>query len=314
MVILREQDLMFMPYNITVPRRKYKSQKPIEGWLIMKTRKIAQAMTALTLTAAMFTGCTGTNTSITVISREDGSGTRDAFTELMGILVDDTDNTVATAEISNSTSVVMQSVVGNRNAIGYISLGSLNDEVKAVSVDGVAATAENIVNGTYNVSRPFNIATKESISELAADFVDYILSADGQAIIEEEGYISVSDAEAYTPAGLTGTIVIAGSTSVAPVMEVLADEYKALNEGVTIEIQQTGSSAGMTSTIEGACDIGMASRDVKDSEIAEGLIPTIIAMDGIAVIVNHENAVENLTSEQIRGIYTGEITDWSEIQ
>ena len=280
----------------------------------MKTRKIAQAMTALTLTAAMFTGCAGTNSSITVISREDGSGTRDAFTELMGILVDDTDNTVATAEISNSTSVVMQSVVGNKNAIGYISLGSLNDEVKAVSVDGVAATADNIVNGTYNVSRPFNIATKEDISELAADFVTYILSADGQAIIEEEGYISVSDAEAYTPAGLTGTIVIAGSTSVAPVMEVLADEYKALNEGVTIEIQQTGSSAGMTSTIEGACDIGMASRDVKDSEIAEGLIPTVIAMDGIAVIVHHENAVENLTSEQIRGIYTGEITDWSQIQ
>ncbi len=280
----------------------------------MKTRKIAQAMTALTLTAAMFTGCAGANTSITVISREDGSGTRDAFTELMGILVDDTDNTVATAEISNSTSVVMQSVVGNKNAIGYISLGSLNDEVKAVSVDGVAATAENINDGSYKVTRPFNIATKEDISELAADFVDYILSADGQAIIEEEGYISVSDAEAYTSAGLTGTIVIAGSTSVAPVMEVLADEYKALNEGVTIEIQQTGSSAGMTSTIEGACDIGMASRDVKESELAEGLIPTVIAMDGIAVIVNHENAVENLTSEQIRGIYTGGITDWSEIQ
>lgn len=280
----------------------------------MKTRKIAQAMTALTLTTAMFTGCAGTNSSITVISREDGSGTRDAFTELMGILVDDTDNTVATAEISNSTSVVMQSVVGNKNAIGYISLGSLNDEVKAVSVDGVAATAENINDGSYQVARPFNIATKEGISELTADFVTYILSADGQAIIEEEGYISVSDAEAYTSARLTGTIVIAGSTSVAPVMEVLADEYKALNEGVTIEIQQTGSSAGMTSTIEGACDIGMASRDVKDSEIAEGLIPTVIAMDGIAVIVNKDNAVENLTSEQIRGIYTGGITDWSEIQ
>ncbi|MBQ9111800.1 MAG: substrate-binding domain-containing protein [Oscillospiraceae bacterium] len=280
----------------------------------MKTRKIVQAAMALTLTTAMFTGCAGTNSSITVISREDGSGTRDAFTELMGILVDDTDNTVASAEISNSTSVVMQSVVGNKNAIGYISLGSLNDEVKAVSVDGVAATAENINDGSYQVARPFNIATKEDISELALDFVDYILSADGQAIIEEEGYISVSDAESYTSAGLTGTIVIAGSTSVAPVMEVLADEYKALNEGVTIEIQQTGSSAGMTSTIEGACDIGMASRDVKDSEIAEGLIPTVIGMDGIAVIVNHENAVENLTSEQIRGIYTGEITDWSEIQ
>lgn len=280
----------------------------------MKTRTIVQTVLALTLTAGMFTGCAGTNSSITVISREDGSGTRDAFTELMGILVDDTDNTVASAEISNSTSVVMQSVAGSKNAIGYISLGSLNDEVKAVSVDGVAATAENIVNGTYNVSRPFNIATKEDISELAADFVTYILSADGQSIIEEEGYISVSDAEPYTPAGLTGTIVIAGSTSVAPVMEVLADEYKTLNEGVTIEIQQTGSSAGMTSTIEGACDIGMASRDVKDSEISEGLIPTIIAMDGIAVIVHPENPVENLTSEQIRGIYTGEITDWSEIQ
>ncbi len=280
----------------------------------MKTRKIVQAVTALTLTAAMFTGCAGANSSITVISREDGSGTRSAFTELMEILADDVDNTVVTAEISNSTSVVMQSVVGNESAIGYISLGSLNDEVKAVSVDGVAATAENIVNGTYNVSRPFNIATKEDISELAADFVTYILSADGQAIVEEEGYISASDAESYSPAGLTGTIVIAGSTSVAPVMEVLADEYKALNDGVTIEIQQTGSSAGMTSTIEGACDIGMASREVKDSEIAEGLIPTVIAMDGIAVIVNQNNAVDNLTSEQIRGIYIGEITDWSEIQ
>lgn len=280
----------------------------------MKTRKIVQTAMALTMVSVMFTGCAGGNTSITVISREDGSGTRSAFTELMGILVDDVDNTVASAEISNSTSVVMQSVVGNENAIGYISLGSLNDEVKAVSVDGVAATAENIVNGTYNVSRPFNIATKEDISELAADFVTYILSADGQAIIEEEGYISVSDAESYTPAGLTGTIVIAGSTSVAPVMEVLSDEYKALNEGVTIEIQQTGSSAGMTSTIEGACDIGMASREVKETEIVQGLIPTVMAMDGIAVIVNKNSAVENLTSEQIRGIYTGEITDWSEIQ
>ncbi len=280
----------------------------------MKTRKIAQAAMALTLTAAMFTGCAGANTSITVISREDGSGTRSAFTELMGILVDDVDNTVATAEISNSTSVVMQSVVGNENAIGYISLGSLNDEVKAVSVDGVPVTVDNINNGSYKVARPFNIATKENISELAADFVTYIMSADGQAIVEEEGYISVSDAESYSPAGLTGTIVVAGSTSVAPVMEVLADEYKALNDGVTIEIQQTGSSAGMTSVIEGACDIGMASREVKDSEMAEGLIPTVIAMDGIAVIVNQNNAVENLTSDQIKGIYTGEITDWSEVQ
>ncbi|MBQ8688100.1 MAG: extracellular solute-binding protein [Ruminococcus sp.] len=280
----------------------------------MKTKRIAQAGIAVMMTAAILTGCGSANTAITVISREDGSGTRGAFTELMGIAVDDVDNTVATAEISNSTSVVMQSVAGNTNAIGYISLGSLNDDVKAVSVDGIAATVENVSNGTYNVARPFNIATKEELSELASDFVTFIMSADGQAIIEEEGYIKASENGAYTPAGLEGTIVVAGSTSVAPVMEVLADAYKALNTGVTIEIQQTGSSAGMTSAIEGACDIGMASREVKESEIAEGLIPTVIAMDGIAVIVNNENEIDNLTSEQIMNIYTGTVTDWSEVK
>lgn len=280
----------------------------------MKANKVISIFTAAIMAAAALTGCAGGNSEITVISREDGSGTRGAFTELMGIAADDVDNTVATAEISNSTSVVIQSVAGNENAIGYISLGSLSSDVKAVSVDGVEATVDNIVGGTYKVSRPFNIATREDISDLAADFVSYIMSADGQAIIEEKGYIKVSDNGAYTPSGLEGTIVVAGSTSVAPVMEVLADEYKKLNSGVTIEIQQTGSSAGMTSAIEGACDIGMASREVKDSELAEGLIPTVIAMDGIAVIVNNENDIANLTSDQIKGIYTGEITDWSEIQ
>lgn len=282
--------------------------------IIMKANKVISIFTAAIMAAAALTGCAGGNSEITVISREDGSGTRGAFTELMGIAADDVDNTVATAEISNSTSVVIQSVAGNENAIGYISLGSLSSDVKAVSVDGVEATVDNIVGGTYKVSRPFNIATREDISDLAADFVSYIMSADGQAIIEEKGYIKVSDNGAYTPSGLEGTIVVAGSTSVAPVMEVLADEYKKLNSGVTIEIQQTGSSAGMTSAIEGACDIGMASREVKDSELAEGLIPTVIAMDGIAVIVNNENDIANLTSDQIKGIYTGEITDWSEIQ
>ncbi len=280
----------------------------------MKTGKLVSAGLAMMMTAAVFTGCGKANNAITVISREEGSGTRGAFTELMGITVDDVDNTVATAEISNSTSVVIQSVAGNKNAIGYISLGSLSDDVKALSVDGVEATVDNINNGTYKVSRPFNIATKEDISELAYDFVTFIMSADGQEIVEEEGYIKASDNGAYTPAGLEGTIVVAGSTSVAPVMEVLADAYKELNTGVTIEIQQTGSSAGMTSAIEGACDIGMASREVKDSETAEGLIPTVIAMDGIAVIVNNENTVDNLTSEQIKKIYTGEITDWNEIE
>ena len=280
----------------------------------MKVNKALSILAAAVMAASALTGCAGGNSEITVISREDGSGTRGAFTELMGIAADDVDNTVATAEISNSTSVVIQSVAGNENAIGYISLGSLSSDVKAVSVDGVEATVDNIVGGIYKVSRPFNIATKEDISDLAADFVSYIMSADGQAIIENKGYIKVSDNGAYTPSGLEGTIVVAGSTSVAPVMEVLADEYKKLNSGVTIEIQQTGSSAGMTSAIEGACDIGMASREVKDSEIEQGLIPTVIAMDGIAVIVSNDNEVSNLTSEQIKNIYTGEITDWSEVK
>ncbi|MBQ8725058.1 MAG: substrate-binding domain-containing protein [Oscillospiraceae bacterium] len=280
----------------------------------MKTRKIVQNILAISITAAMLTGCAEANTAITVISREDGSGTRSAFTELMGILIDDVDQTVASAEISNSTSVVIQSVVGNENAIGYISLGSLSDTVKAVSIDGTQPTAENIKNGTYKAARPFNIAAKENMNELASDFVAFIMSSDGQAIIEEKGYIKVSDNDAYEPSGLTGTIVVAGSTSVAPVMEILADEYKSLNEGVTIEIQQTGSSAGITSTIEGACDIGMASREIKESEVENGVVPTVIAMDGIAVIVNNNNPAENLTSDQIKGIYTGEITDWNEIQ
>lgn len=280
----------------------------------MKTKKVVSACMAMMMTAAIFTGCGNAISTITVISREDGSGTRSAFTELIGVTVEDVDNTVSTAEISNSTSVVIQSVAGNKNAIGYISLGSLGNEVKAIEVDGVAPTVDNINNGSYKVARPFNIAAKEDISELAADFLSYIMSADGQAIIEEEGYIKASDNGAYTPSGLEGTIVVAGSTSVAPVIEVLADAYKELNTGVTIEIQQTGSSAGMTSAIEGACDIGMASREVKDSEIAEGLIPTVIAMDGIAVIVNKENEVNNLTSEQIKNIYTGELTDWSEVK
>ena len=280
----------------------------------MKTGKLMSVFAAMIMAASTLTGCGGSNSEITVISREDGSGTRGAFTELMGITVDDVDNTVASAEISNSTSVVIQSVAGNSSAIGYISLGSLNDEVKAVSVDGTEATVDNINSGEYKVARPFNIATREDISDLAADFVSFIMSADGQAIVEEKGYIKASDAGAYTSSDMSGTIVVSGSTSVAPVMEVLADEYKKLNSGVTIEIQQTGSSAGMTSTIEGACDIGMASRDVKDTEVAKGITGTKIAMDGIAVIVNNDSEIDNLTSEQIKQIYTGEITDWSEIQ
>ena len=249
---------------------------------------------------------------ITVISREDGSGTRGAFTELMGIAVDDVDHTTQMAEISQSTSVVMTTVAGNKNAIGYISLGSLNDTVKAVKVDGVAPTVENIKAGSYAVSRPFLVVTKGQLADAAADFMKFIMSAEGQAIVAEDGYISVDDTTpAYeTKAGLSGRIVVAGSTSVAPVMQKLADAYKTINTDVTIEIQQTGSGAGITSTVEGACDIGMSSRELKDAEIEKGIEGTTIALDGIAVIVNNNNAADDLTSEQIRQIFTGEVTQW----
>ena len=257
-------------------------------------------------------GMTG---AISVISREEGSGTRGAFVELMGVVdEDDNDITTVSAEITNSTSVMLTTVAGNPMAIGYVSLGSLSDEVKAIKVDGVAATVEDINNGTYKVARPFLVAYKDgSLTDVAQDFLNFIMSDDGQAIINEEGYIRVAEGKTYTASGMSGRIVLAGSTSVSPVMEVLADAYKALNPDVTIEIQQTGSGAGITSAIEGVCDFGMSSRALTDEEAAE-LVNTQIATDGIAVVVNNENPVEDMTSDQIKGIYLAEITDWSEIQ
>lgn len=252
---------------------------------------------------------------ISVISREEGSGTRGAFVELMGI-VDDDDNDITTvnAEITNSTSVMMTTVAGNPSAIGYVSLGSLSSDVKAVKVDGTEATAENVKEGSYGVARPFIIAYKDgTLSDLAKDYLGFMMSADGQKIIEDEGYISVGEGETYTPSGLSGKLVLAGSTSVSPVMEVLADAYKALNPNVTVEIQQTGSGAGITSAIEGVCDFGMSSRELKDIEKAE-LAGVQIAMDGIAVVVNNENPINDISSETIRSIYLGETTDWSEIK
>ena len=257
----------------------------------------------------------GTTGPISVISREEGSGTRGAFVELMGV-VDDDDNDITTvrAEITNSTSVMLTTVAGNPAAIGYVSLGSLSNDVKAVKVDGVEATTDNVKSGTYAVARPFLLAYKDgSLSDIAQDYLNFIMSADGQKIIGEEGYISVADGEAYAASGLSGKLVLAGSKSLAPVMEVLADAYKALNPDVTIEIQQTGSGSGITSAIEGVCDFGMSSRELKDSEKAE-LTSTQIAMDGIAVVVNNANTVEDLSSETIKGIYLGEITDWADAQ
>ena len=261
-------------------------------------------------------GAEGGANPITVVSREDGSGTRGAFVELMGIMVDDVDQTTQSAEITQSTSVAMTTVAGNEKAIGYISLGSLDDSVKALKVDGVEPSVDTIKAGQYAVSRPFEVVTNDELSDLAADFISYIMSAEGQAIIAEEGYITIDDnAPAYEQkSDLSGKIVLAGSTSVSPVMLVLADAYKAIYSGVEIEVQQTGSGAGITSTIEKACDIGMSSRALKPEELEQGLTETTIAMDGIAVIVNKANTAEDLTSEQIRQIFTGEVTDWSEVQ
>ena len=253
---------------------------------------------------------------ITVISREEGSGTRGAFVELMGVETDEGDMTTVDAEIANSTSLVQSTVAGNPNAIGYISLGSYDaSAVKALKVDGVEVSVDTIKAGEYAVSRPFVVCYKEeNLSELGKDFVSYIMSAEGQAILSEEGYIAADDAaESYTAAGLSGNLSINGSTSVGPVMEVLAEAYKALNPDVVIDVQQTGSGTGITSAIDGSCEIGMSSRALKDEEVAEGLTPVTIALDGIAVIVNQANTVEDLTAEQIRQIYTGEITDWSQL-
>ena len=252
--------------------------------------------------------------SITVISREDGSGTRGAFTELFGVLNSDkVDQTTDKAEITNSTSVMMTSVAGNPDAIGYISLGSLGSTVKAAKIDDVEATVANINNGSYTISRPFNIATKEGSSALAQDFIGFIMSASGQDIIEASGYIRVVDTGEYRGAKPSGKIVIGGSSSVSPVMEKLMEGYLAINTSADIELQTSDSSTGMNNTIDGVCDIGMASRELKASEHDAGLTDTVIAMDGIAVIVNNDSPIDNLTKEQVRQIFTGEISNWSEI-
>jgi phosphate transport system substrate-binding protein len=257
------------------------------------------------------------DSAITVVSREDGSGTRGAFIELFKVQVKDADGknvdqTTEDAEITNSTEVMMTSVAGNPAAIGYVSLGSLNDTVKALEIDGVAPSAAGIKDGTYKISRPFNIMLSAKAGDAAKAFVDYILSADGQKVVTDNGYVAVKDdAAAFAGSTLSGKIVVAGSSSVTPIMEKLSEAYKAVNPNCEIEVQQSDSTTGVQSTIDGICDIGMASRELKDSETSQGLSAIAIAMDGIAVIVNKDNALNGLTSEQVRSIYTGETTDWS---
>lgn len=280
-------------------------------------RKLAAVLAAgvmgTTLFASAVSAATGT---INVCSREDGSGTRGAFVELFGIQEEvdgeKVDMTTLDAIITNSTSVMMTTVQGDENAIGYISLGSLNDTVKAVKIDGAEATAENVVNGTYKVSRPFNIVLGEETSETAQDFIDYIMSAEGQQIIEDEGYIKIDDeAPAFEGGDVSGKVVVAGSSSVSPVMEKLKEAYEAVNGDVTIEVQTSDSTTGVNSAAEGICDIGMASRDLKDEET--GVTAQAIAKDGIAVVVNPSNEIEDMTSEQVKAVFTGETTEWEEL-
>lgn len=316
-------------------------------------KKVLSAMLALMLCASMLAGCGDNNSSasegtdstssgtssaaqessqaeesseasaegtsasgpITVISREDGSGTRGAFVELLGVEDEDgNDMTTVSAEISNSTEVVIQSVAGNTGAIGYISLGSLDGTVKGVKIDGVEPTAENVASGDYTVSRPFNVATKGELqNEAAQDFMNYIMSAEGQAVVEEAGYIPVEGAETFTSTSPSGSVTISGSSSVSPLMEKLKEAYEAVNPNVSIELQTSDSTTGMTNAINGMCDIGMASRELKQEELDQGLLNTVIATDGIAIIVNNDSPIEELTSEQVRDIYLGSITDWSEL-
>ncbi|HIS95151.1 MAG TPA: substrate-binding domain-containing protein [Candidatus Ventricola gallistercoris] len=283
-----------------------------------KFAKVA-ACAALALTCIASAACADfdASKSINVISREDGSGTRGAFIELTGVeqKVDGqkVDMTTVDAQITNNTAVMIATVGGDSYAIGYVSLGSMNDTVKAVKVEGVEATAQTVADGTYKVARPFNIAYKEdTLSDLGKDFVAYIMSAEGQAIINENGYVGGNDAAAYAGNAPEGKLVIAGSSSVSPVMEKLVEAYCALNTGATIEVQTSDSTTGMTSAMDGTCDIGMASRELKEEEAA-ALTAQAIAMDGIAVIVSNDNPVEDLSVEQIAAIFTGEVTNWDEV-
>ena len=252
--------------------------------------------------------------NISVVSREDGSGTRGAFVELFGAQKEQNgekvDLTTDKAIVTNSTSVMLTTVAGDKSAIGYTSLGSLDDTVKVLKIDGTEASVANIKAGSYKISRPFNIVTKDKISEAAQDFINFILSSDGQAVVEENGYIPLDDTKAYQSSVDSGKVVVSGSSSVTPVMEKLKEAYSKVNSKVEVEIQQSDSSTGITNAIEGTADIGMASRDLKDEETSKGVSSTVIAIDGIAVIVNKDNKVDGLTSEQVKTIFTGKTTSW----
>ena len=300
---------------------------------MVKTSKKVRKAVGLALSALLVVGMVGCgnsansanggskngDTAISVVSREDGSGTRSAFVELTGVEEKDKDgnkidNTTDEAIISNSTEIVMTTVAGNKNAVGYISLGSLNDTVKGVNIDGVEPTADNIVNGKYSLSRPFNIVTKDGLSDVAQDFISFIMSEDGQKIISENGYVEVDNSGAFKSNNAKGKIVIAGSSSVTPVMEKLQEAYKKINRNAEIELQESDSTTGVNAAADGTCDIGMASRALSDEESNKGLKTTSIAMDGIVVIVNTENDITDLTTAQVNDIFRGNVTTWDDVK
>lgn len=296
-----------------------------KGDKIMKKRWLTTVLAVVTA-GSLLSGCAGSNSArgdgagngINVLSREDGSGTRTAFIELFGIEQKNGDGrkmdlTTDGAQVTNSTAVMMTTVSQDVSAIGYISLGSLNDTVKPAMIDGNEATPENVKSGAYKVSRPFNIVTKEKLSDTAQDFVDYILSEEGQAVVEKEGYIPLDGVQPYAGSKPGGKVVVAGSSSVAPVMEKLSEAYMELNADAEIEVQQSDSTTGINSADEGLCDIGMASRSLDEDEQELGLVSTVIATDGIAVILNKDNQISNLTTDQVKAIYTGEVTKWSDL-
>ena len=301
----------------------------------MKMKKFIAMMATVAMVAGLAVGCGGGSDAeggeggasgefdpsmdITIVSREDGSGTRGAFIELFGIEEEQEDGekvdmTTEAAQITNSTSVMLTTVAGDEYAIGYVSLGSLDDSVKAVKIDGAEATADNVKSGDYKVSRPFNIATKADLNNpTATDFIAFIMSEEGQAVVAEEGYIPLDGVEAYAGDAPAGKVVVGGSSSVSPVMEKLIVAYAKVNPEAEIELQTTDSTTGMENAIAGSYDIGMASREVKDEELAEGLEAQVIATDGIAVVVNNANPAEDLTSDQVKAIYTGEALTWDEV-
>ena len=282
----------------------------------MKKLAVILMVSAVILSLSFASGASEKNSKINVISREEGSGTRGAFVELTGVeeKIDGVkvDQTTLDAEIASSTSVVITTVEGDKNAIGYISLGSLSDKVKAIEVDGVYPTTESVKSGEYKISRPFVMAYK-TLSETAEDFLKFVMSSNGQDIVAKKGYIRVDDSNKYTYESnkKSGSVTISGSSSVYPVMEVLVEAYMALNPDVKVTLMQSDSTTGINDAISGKSDIGLSSRNLKASELEKGLEYNVMAMDGIAVIINNENAVKGLSSEMIRDIYKGHVTTWA---